>query len=123
MIKVRDRVPADCIVLHTYKDSSELFIKTDQLDGETDWKQKRALSKVFDILKTTEGSLKFLENGFRRLSFEIEPPSKNIYKFSGRLDIQNENPLEMGQSQGIDVDNCIWANTKVTSGMVMAVVI
>jgi len=46
LIKVRDRVPADCVVLHTFKDSSELFIKTDQLDGETDWKQKRAVSSV-----------------------------------------------------------------------------
>lgn len=46
LIKVRDRVPADCVVLHTFKDSPELFIKTDQLDGETDWKQKRAVNAV-----------------------------------------------------------------------------
>jgi len=78
------------VVLHTFKDSSELFIKTDQLDGETDWKQKRAVSSVFDILKTPEGSQKFFSRGFSRLRFEIEPPSRNIYKFNGRLDIESE---------------------------------
>lgn len=123
MIKVRERVPADCVVVHTFKEASELFIKTDQLDGETDWKQKRAVSAVFDILKTAEGSEKFYAGGSERLHFEVEPPSKNIYKFSGRLDLQSEKVGEPCQSFGIDVDNCIWANTKVTSGVVMAVVI
>lgn len=32
------RVPADCILLRTSEESGASFIRTDQLDGETDWK-------------------------------------------------------------------------------------
>lgn len=32
------RVPADCILLRTTEESGASFIRTDQLDGETDWK-------------------------------------------------------------------------------------
>jgi len=123
LVKVKDRVPADCVVLHTFKESPELFIKTDQLDGETDWKQKRAVNAVFETVKTQEGLDKFYNGGLDKIHLEIEPPSKNIYKFSGRLDIESEIIGEPLKSYGVDVDNCIWANTKVTSGAVLAVII
>lgn len=32
------RIPADLILLHTADANGTVFIKTDQLDGETDWK-------------------------------------------------------------------------------------
>ncbi len=32
------RVPSDCILLKTTEPSGACFIRTDQLDGETDWK-------------------------------------------------------------------------------------
>ena len=32
------RIPADLILLHTADINGTVFIKTDQLDGETDWK-------------------------------------------------------------------------------------
>ena len=43
-LKKNSRVPADIIVLKTYNDSEEnqAFIRTDQLDGETDWKLRKA---------------------------------------------------------------------------------
>ena len=44
-IKVRrnQRVPADCILLRTTEVTASSFIRTDQLDGETDWKLRSAL--------------------------------------------------------------------------------
>ena len=38
-----DRVPADMITLFSDGDQGTLFLKTDQLDGETDWKLRKAV--------------------------------------------------------------------------------
>ena len=37
------RVPADMVLLRTSDQSGTCFIRTDQLDGETDWKLKVAV--------------------------------------------------------------------------------
>mmetsp|Transcript_20838 Transcript_20838/g.14948 ORF Transcript_20838/g.14948 Transcript_20838/m.14948 type:complete len:121 (-) Transcript_20838:2608-2970(-) len=37
------RVPADMVLLSTSSKSASVFIKTDQLDGETDWKQRKSV--------------------------------------------------------------------------------
>ena len=37
-------VPADCILLRTTESDGACFIRTDQLDGETDWKLRVAVS-------------------------------------------------------------------------------
>ena len=37
------RVPADCILLRTSEKQGTVFLKTDQLDGETDWKPRDAI--------------------------------------------------------------------------------
>lgn len=36
-------MPADLILLYTTEESGTVFIRTDQLDGETDWKLRRAV--------------------------------------------------------------------------------
>jgi len=42
-IKANERIPADMILLHTSDESGSVFIRTDQLDGETDWKLRKAV--------------------------------------------------------------------------------
>lgn len=37
-IKANQRIPADMVLLRTTNESGASFIRTDQLDGETDWK-------------------------------------------------------------------------------------
>ncbi len=37
------RVPADMILLRTTEKQGSCFIRTDQLDGETDWKLRLAI--------------------------------------------------------------------------------
>ena len=39
-----DRVPADLVLLQTTEKSGTVFIRTDQLDGETDWKLRKAVT-------------------------------------------------------------------------------
>ena len=45
IIKVsqNERVPADLVLLQTTEKSGSVFIRTDQLDGETDWKLRKAV--------------------------------------------------------------------------------
>jgi len=38
----QQRMPADMLLLRTTERSGACFIRTDQLDGETDWKLRRA---------------------------------------------------------------------------------
>ena len=46
IIKVHqnERIPADMILLYTTEKSGSVFIRTDQLDGETDWKLRKAIT-------------------------------------------------------------------------------
>lgn len=39
-----ERVPADLVLLQTTEKQGTVFIRTDQLDGETDWKLRKAIS-------------------------------------------------------------------------------
>ena len=41
LVQSGERVPADMVLLYTTDKSGTVFIKTDQLDGETDWKVRR----------------------------------------------------------------------------------
>jgi phospholipid-translocating ATPase len=43
LLEKDQRVPADMILLHTSDASGTCFIRTDQLDGETDWKLRVAV--------------------------------------------------------------------------------
>ena len=42
-IHQNERVPADMVLLYTTEKSGGVFIRTDQLDGETDWKLRKAI--------------------------------------------------------------------------------
>lgn len=43
MLEKNQRVPADLVLLRTSDASGTCFIRTDQLDGETDWKLRVAV--------------------------------------------------------------------------------
>ena len=48
IIKVHhnERIPADLVLLYTTEKSGSVFIRTDQLDGETDWKLRKAITQT-----------------------------------------------------------------------------
>lgn len=43
LLEKNQRVPADLVLLRTSDSSGTCFIRTDQLDGETDWKLRAAV--------------------------------------------------------------------------------
>ncbi len=48
-----DRVPADLAAIYSDGDQGTLFLKTDQLDGETDWKLRKSIKKTQQIVETS----------------------------------------------------------------------
>lgn len=42
-INANQKIPADLVLLHTQDKSASIFIRTDQLDGETDWKLRKSI--------------------------------------------------------------------------------
>jgi phospholipid-translocating ATPase len=69
-------VPADVVILSTSEASGSIFIKTDQLDGETDWKVRRAI-------RSTHG--RFSTNKYEKIKGTIlhAPACDDIYDFLG----------------------------------------
>lgn len=46
-INQNDRLPADLLLLYTtHEETANVFIWTDQLDGETDWKLRRSVQQT-----------------------------------------------------------------------------
>lgn len=76
IVEKGQRVPADLVLLRTTEKSGACFVRTDQLDGETDWKLRLAVpatqklennSQLFDI----------------KASLYVEKPQKDIHSFIG----------------------------------------
>ena len=55
-LEKNQRVPADMVLLRTSDSSGTCFIRTDQLDGETDWKLRVAVPST-QALKSDKGLL------------------------------------------------------------------
>jgi phospholipid-translocating ATPase len=108
LIKIQkdQRVPADIMLLRTEDGTGEAFIRTDQLDGETDWKLRTALGVTQNVNE---------DDALLNLDFSLtaEPPMKEIHRFNGKL-IQSS--MDPPQEYGVGIDNIMWANTVLASG-------
>ena len=91
--------------------AGEVFIKTDQLDGETDWKLRLAtpLTQTLDV------------RNFSRLRVVAGKPDKKVNEFVGTIELEgtaaassNGTQDEAGasaRSAPLNIDNTAWANT------------
>lgn len=59
-----DRVPADMITLYSDNDQGTLFLKTDQLDGETDWKLRKAVKMTQSLIKSPDDYFALFSNSY-----------------------------------------------------------
>ena len=110
-IKKNSRIPADIVVLKTFNGSNDnqSFIRTDQLDGETDWKLRKA-PEIFQNLS----ELDLIKCDAK---LECAPPSKFIYNFEGSLNLKN------GQKEPLNLENTMWASTVLASQKIIGIVI
>ncbi|KAG6890135.1 hypothetical protein C0995_011428 [Termitomyces sp. Mi166 len=119
-LEKNQRVPADLVLLHTSDSSGTCFIRTDQLDGETDWKLRVA---VPECQKLEEAAL-------ARLDAEIyaDSPIKDIHTFIGTFTL-NHPPRVDGSAESVlsvsplTVENVLWANTVLAAGSAVGMVV
>ncbi|XP_074042262.1 ATPase, class II, type 9B isoform X2 [Leptinotarsa decemlineata] len=107
-----ERVPADLVLLRTSESSGSVFVRTDQLDGETDWKLRLAVPATQKLASDRQ----LFEI---KASIYAEKPQKDIHSFIGtfsRLDSLNTD-------ESLDLENTLWTNCVVSSGQATGVVI
>lgn len=117
IIKVHqnERIPADLVLLYTTEKSGSVFIRTDQLDGETDWKLRKA------ITFTQHAGASSQPESVINIDAHIvaNPPNDQIYDFKGYF----QSP-DIDQKEGLSLENTLWANTVLAStGFILGMVI
>ena len=117
IIKVHqnERIPADMVLIYTTEKSGSVFIRTDQLDGETDWKLRKA------IPFTQKQSP--CENIIKMDAYIVaNPPTDQIYDFRGVCAIGKDSETE--QREGLSLENTLWSNTVLAStGFILGMVV
>ncbi|MEQ2239334.1 ATP synthase subunit 9 [Ilyodon furcidens] len=113
IVDKNQRIPADMIFLRTSEKTGACFIRTDQLDGETDWKLKVAvcctqrLPAVGDLFSISA-------------YVYAQRPQLDIHSFEGNFTRDDTDPQI---HESLSIENTLWASTVVASGTVIGVVI
>uniref|UniRef100_A0A131YPH1 Phospholipid-transporting ATPase n=1 Tax=Rhipicephalus appendiculatus TaxID=34631 RepID=A0A131YPH1_RHIAP len=112
IIEKNQRVPADMVLLRTTEKSGSCFIRTDQLDGETDWKLRVAV----DTTQRLPSMEELLEID---ACVYAEEPKKDIHSFIGKFTRHDGD----GAEDPLNIENTLWANTVVASGTAIGIVV
>ena len=108
-LRKNQKIPADMIFLRTEETSGSVFLRTDQLDGETDWKLRIAATMTQKYANDEE-------------MFEASPevfaerPNREIYDFVGTL--KGEREIEP-----LNLENTLWMNCVLASSSAIGCVI
>ncbi|KZT21321.1 protein transporter [Neolentinus lepideus HHB14362 ss-1] len=125
LLEKNQRVPADLVLLRTSDSSGTCFIRTDQLDGETDWKLRVAVPACQKL-----GS----DQDLLALDAEIyaDAPIKDIHTFIGTFTI-NSPPISADAGdvpmmpvptvEPLTAENILWANTVLAAGSAVGLVV
>ncbi|KAM0688399.1 putative aminophospholipid-translocase [Conglomerata obtusa] len=105
ILEKNKRVPADCVLLKS--SDSEVYIRTDQLDGETDWKLRvPAFQHILDYEEIFDEDY----------ILTADKPHKDIYNFIGKITSDS-------YTSSLSVDNMLWMNTVLASSHAMCCVV
>lgn len=107
------RIPADMVLIQSSDANGDAFIKTDQLDGETDWKLRVACAATQDITD--------LSRLVHDTSLIVGKPQKLIHTFSGKLLLHQSGAAN--KIVPLTVDQTLWANTVLASGTAVGMII
>ncbi|KAJ4934133.1 hypothetical protein JOQ06_006938 [Pogonophryne albipinna] len=113
IVEKNQRVPADMIFLRTSERNGSCFLRTDQLDGETDWKLRLPVACT-QRLPTAADLLQI------RSYVYAEEPNIDIHNFVGTFTREDGDPPV---NESLSIENTLWASTVVASGTVVGVVI
>ncbi|XP_029084290.1 probable phospholipid-transporting ATPase IIB isoform X2 [Monodon monoceros] len=113
IVEKDQRIPSDMVFLRTSEKAGSCFIRTDQLDGETDWKLKVAVSCTQRL--PALGDL-FSINAY----VYAQKPQLDIHSFEGTFTREDSDPPI---HESLSIENTLWASTVVASGTIIGVVI
>ncbi|XP_035765147.1 probable phospholipid-transporting ATPase IIA [Neolamprologus brichardi] len=113
IVEKNQRVPADMIFLRTSERNGSCFLRTDQLDGETDWKLRLPVACTQRL--PTAGDLLQI-----RSYVYAEEPNIDIHNFIGTFTREDGDPPV---NESLSIENTLWASTVIASGTVVGVVI
>ncbi|KAL4071618.1 hypothetical protein V8B97DRAFT_2042850, partial [Scleroderma yunnanense] len=130
VLEKNQRVPADMILLRTSDPSGTCFIRTDQLDGETDWKLRVAVPATQKL--GCDRELMMLDG-----EVYADAPIKDIHTFVGTLTINNlpssslpsvtSSPtsphVPSSTVEPLTAENVVWANTVLAAGNAVGFVV
>ncbi|CAE6411960.1 unnamed protein product [Rhizoctonia solani] len=115
------RVPADMLLLRTSDPSGTCFVRTDQLDGETDWKLRVAVPACQSL--SDDWSL-------LGVSAEVyaDAPIKDIHSFIGTFTLHSTSSDVDPEQQATQVtpltaENMLWSNTVLAAGTAIGMVV
>ena len=111
-----ERVPADMVFLHTTDKSKTIFLRTDQLDGETDWK----LRKPVNMTQEVNDVCKLINEDYYLI---VDPPTKHIYSFKGVFTMQTGSNTFNVKREGLNLEQTLWANTVIASSNAIGIVV
>jgi phospholipid-translocating ATPase len=106
------RVPADLIILGTKHPSGGVYLKTDQLDGETDWKNRESIKSCQSLLNSG------VDISQINFSIIVPPPTNKIYEFRGTATLQSS-----GTQEPLRLQNTAWSSTTIASGDLFGLVV
>ncbi|XP_052440108.1 probable phospholipid-transporting ATPase IIB isoform X1 [Carassius gibelio] len=113
IVEKNQRIPADMVFLRTSEKTGSCFIRTDQLDGETDWKLRIAVACT--------QRLPALGDLFSISAYVYaQKPQLDIHSFEGNFTREDCDPPI---HESLSIENTLWASTVVASGTVIGVVI
>jgi len=148
-LEKNQRVPADLVLLHTSDSSGTCFIRTDQLDGETDWKLRVAVPECQKLeereLVTLDAEIygSFFSSNTKLLHsilivftcITADAPIKDIHTFIGTFTLNNpESSASPTTDQNINMhtlpsvspltaENVLWSNTVLAAGSIVGLVV
>ncbi|GEM11564.1 phospholipid-translocating ATPase [Rhodotorula toruloides] len=135
-LEKNDRVPADILLLRTSDPSGTCFVRTDQLDGETDWKLRVAVERT-QALQSDADLLEIDGDVY------ADPPTKDIHTFVGTLTMRSlpercrgagANGADEARDEEADLvadhpvepltaENMLWANTVLAAGNAVGMIV
>ncbi|ELU38737.1 phospholipid-translocating P-type ATPase, putative [Rhizoctonia solani AG-1 IA] len=101
------RVPADMILLRTSDPSGTCFVRTDQLDGETDWK-----------LRVAVPACQSLHDDWSLLGVSAE-----VYGMCLRMRFDPDTEQQVPQVTPLTAENMLWSNTVLAAGSAIGMVV
>ena len=112
-IDAGSRLPADCLLLWTNDPSHAVFIKTDQLDGETDWKLRNPVISTQKAVQTGGIGTLFYLQGY----LKSEQASDQMYDYKGTWISEN------GINEPLNAENMLWASTVCCSTKALVLIV